>query len=389
MTADDGYDESLFATLMEEIYVVATQLDGITKITEHLARATRSRSCGLMIQNRDTYRVEGGWYWGIDWDWGVAYRDTYYAVDPTVVEHFQIPSGKAYASRFNRDDAEFRETRFFREWCAPQQLGYFAGAYLHLEGDSALRLTFQGDDRRGAYEPQSVALIEALLPHIRRAVDINRRVSQLLGHSNAFSLVLDQSQNAIILLNVQGRMVYCNSAAKTMHCDGLALRDGGIHIHAPEARRQFDLAFAGCIANLGESPAPQMQAGVHVAISRRGLLPLSLYVSPVRLRASPADPLPSDLVMLQLIDPEVQLLFDAEQLKEVMTLTVAESRVAARLCRGDSATDIAEALSLSPYTVRDHVKHIYLRVGVSKQSEFVARAYSVLRLRAPSSQKSH
>jgi DNA-binding CsgD family transcriptional regulator/PAS domain-containing protein len=379
MSPDAGTE----AQLVDEIYALATQLDGLTKVTALLARFTRSRSCGLMIQSRSDYKVHGGWYWGIDWVWGTAYRDTFYAVDPTVVEHFQIPSGKAYASRFDRDNPEFRDSRFYREWCVPQKLGYFAGAYLDLDGDLALRLTFQGDADRGRYEPELLAQIERLLPHLRRALDINRRVTQLVGHANAFSGVLEQSQNAIVLFDVKGQVVYSNAAARNLAGEGISLKGAQLRISDADARKQFELALAGCIANLKESPAPQMQAGAHVAIARRGALPLSLYVSPIRLQgASPADPLPADLVMVQLIDPERQIELDAGHLQEVMALTAAESRVAARLCRGDTATDIAQALSLSPHTVRDHVKHIYSRVGVSKQSEFVARAYSVLRLKS-------
>jgi DNA-binding CsgD family transcriptional regulator/PAS domain-containing protein len=362
------------ALLVDDVYSLATQLDGLTKLTEHLARATRSRSCGLMIQDRRDFSVRGGWYWGIDLVWGLAYRDTYYACDPTVVEHFQIASGKAYASRFDRDQDDFRATRFYREWCAPQKLGYFAGAYLDLEGTLALRLTFQGDDARGAYEPATIALIENLIPHLRRALDINRRVTQLVGHAKAFARVLEQNQNAMILLDVQGAVVYHNDAAQQLGGAGIALRDGHVHVADAAERRQFELAVGGCIASLREAGTAPVQAGAHVAIARRGLLPLSVYVSPVRLQgASPVDPLPGDLVMLQLIDPERQIELDAARFKEVMALTPAEARVAARLCRGDSAADIAVALELSPHTVRDHVKHIYLKVGVSKQSEFVAR----------------
>jgi DNA-binding CsgD family transcriptional regulator/PAS domain-containing protein len=371
----------LGARLVDDVYALATQLDGLTKLTESLARATRSRSCGLMIQDRRDYSVRGGWFWGIDWEWGLAYQQTYYACDPTVVEHFGIPSGRAYASRFDRDSAEFRATRFYAGWCAPQKLGYFAGAYLDLEDHVALRLTFQGDDTRGAYEPEVLALVESLLPHIRRAVDINRRITQLVGHAHAFSRVLEQSQNAIILLDVTGAVVYHNEAAGKLSKSGVTLDSGAIRIDDAHARKQFALALAGCVANLKASIEAQVHSGTHVPLARGGLLPLSLYLSPVRLQgASPNDPLPADLVMLQLIDPETQLQLDAERLREVMALTPAEARVAARLCHGDSAADVAGMLSLSPHTVRDHVKHIYAKVGVAKQSEFVARAYSVLRL---------
>ena len=376
-----SFDVPAPEAIIDQIYALATRLDGLTEVTGLLARHTRSRSCGLMIQDRKTFQVTGGWFSGIDLAWGLAYQTKFYDRDPTVVEHFQIPSGTAYASRHNRDSAEFRETAFFKEWCTPQKLGYFAGAYLELEGTQALRLTFQGDFKRGQYEPESLHLMQAVVPHLRRAVEINHRITQLIGHTRAFASVLEQSSNAIVLLNSSGEVIYSNSAAEQVRGKDLMFHGKRVHIANPEARKQFDTALVGCFETLRESDAAVMQSGVHVAIPRNSLLPLSVYIAPFRIAgASPQDPVPPDLVMLQIVDPEHQIVLDANRLREVMDLTPAEARVAAYLCRGESAQQIGKSLAISSHTVRDHMKHIYLRVGVSKQSELVARAYSVLRV---------
>jgi DNA-binding CsgD family transcriptional regulator/PAS domain-containing protein len=370
--------------VIDRIYALATELDGITGTTELLARITRSRSCGLLIQNRDDFRVVGGWFSGMDLVWGLAYRDRYFRCDPTVVEHFSIAPGEAYASRFHHEDAAFRKSEFFRDWCEPQKLGYFAGIYLELSPQQTLRLTFQGDLSRGQYEPSTLALMEAVLPHLKRAIDVNRRVTQLVGQSKAFESALETSRNAIVLLDLDGKVVHVNSIAAQTWGAELALRNGRVHVADAKARQQFELAVQGCVVALREAGASSsLQAGVHVALPRLGLMPLSLYLAPFRLLGlSPHTPMPPDLIMLQIVDPEHQIGLDSERLREVLDLTPAEARVAAHLCRGNTAEKIGERLKLSPHTVRDHIKHIYLRTGVSKQSEFVARAYSVLRLPA-------
>ena len=365
--------------LIERIYHLATLLDGMTQASELVARYTGSRSCALMLQDRKTYLVQGGWFWGLTLQWCLRYRDYHYQFDPTVIEHFQIPENSAYASAHHRGSRKFREGIFYKEWCKPQNLGYFAGAYTTLEGDLTLRLTLQGDAKRGQYEPEVLRDAEALLPHLKRAVEINHRFTSLVSQSRAFSDVLDNSLSAIILQSVESQVIYSNSAAQALMGEGIGIRDGRVHVADRETRAEFDAAVKTCVATLAESATPVMQGGCHVPVRRRGKLPMSVYVAPVRVVGMSRYGLTPDMIRLQLIDPEHQYELDAQRLREVLGLTEAEARVGVLLCHGQGVPEASLMLGLSQHTVRDHLKSIFRRVAVSRQAEFVARAYSVLR----------
>jgi DNA-binding CsgD family transcriptional regulator len=58
-------------------------------------------------------------------------------------------------------------------------------------------------------------------------------------------------------------------------------------------------------------------------------------------------------------------------LKEMYGLSAAEAEVAARLYEGHSVDDIAGLLELSPNTIRTHVKHVFAKCNVRKQSELL------------------
>jgi DNA-binding CsgD family transcriptional regulator len=53
-------------------------------------------------------------------------------------------------------------------------------------------------------------------------------------------------------------------------------------------------------------------------------------------------------------------------------LTEREGEIAGLLLRGHSAKSIARDLRISPGTVRNHMKRIYAKLGVSSQSELFA-----------------
>jgi DNA-binding NarL/FixJ family response regulator len=61
---------------------------------------------------------------------------------------------------------------------------------------------------------------------------------------------------------------------------------------------------------------------------------------------------------------------------EAYGLTQRELEVTRAIARGLGTAQIATQLHLSPHTVRDHVKAVFEKVGVSSRGELVARMFA-------------
>lgn len=61
---------------------------------------------------------------------------------------------------------------------------------------------------------------------------------------------------------------------------------------------------------------------------------------------------------------------------EAYGLTVRERQITEAVARGLSNVEMAEQLFLSPHTVRDHLKAIFAKVGVSSRGELVAKVFA-------------
>jgi DNA-binding CsgD family transcriptional regulator len=63
----------------------------------------------------------------------------------------------------------------------------------------------------------------------------------------------------------------------------------------------------------------------------------------------------------------------AQRTRARFELTPMEGRVADRLCRGLAPVEIAQELGISIETVRSHLKQAFVKTGVHRQAELVAR----------------
>lgn len=57
-------------------------------------------------------------------------------------------------------------------------------------------------------------------------------------------------------------------------------------------------------------------------------------------------------------------------------LTEREEQITRRVLQGDATAEIAEALCVSPYTVQEHLKHIFEKTAVRRRRELVTRVFT-------------
>lgn len=242
---------------------------------------------------------------------------------------------------------------------------YIAGTLFQAAGRHAY-VAVQRSRRSGPVDDDDTRRLRELLPHLRRAVEINHllgeaRVAQYGGEA------LAHLAQPCAALDGDGRVIEANAALQALLRlgDGLALRDGTVLAQRPRDQRRLERLIARAVHGREAAAMPLARPS--------GRRAFGLVASPVP-RTQPFFMARQVAALLFVIDPEsvsAQPLASG-MLAEAFDLTPMQARVAGHLGRGRSVDACAAALGVSRNTVRAHAREVYRTLGLARQSDLMA-----------------
>jgi DNA-binding CsgD family transcriptional regulator len=179
-------------------------------------------------------------------------------------------------------------------------------------------------------------------------------------HAFVHMQVCQQLGMPAVVLRHDGRALLMNLLFKRVSSQ-FSFREDWIEVSNPAAREAFKQALSCLAAGNGEDAAAP-----NPVFAATGDPPLILHLLPLNSDLRSAYGI---LVVTMLGATDVP---SSDLVQRLFTLAPAEARVAALIGSGLSPRQAAEKLNISEGTVRTTLKHVFTRVGVSRQSELVA-----------------
>lgn len=366
MTGLDLVDDR--AELVDRIYEAALREGGWSETLDHLAGALGGPTAFHVY---DLTRGRGTTLSGARFqpEATTAYQDHYCTVNPWMRESRRsFADGELVISSEIYPDESLVQTEFYDDFLRPNDFFYSMGGVLLREKDSVISFTNLRSRRLGLYRPEERAAFRDLIPHLKRALLLSRRLgAATAGRAIAFE-VLDRLPYGVVLLDGAGRILHGNRAARTIldSRDGLSAREGQLAAESSTdtARlRRLITAAARVTDGCGLT-------GGHLVLQRpTGKAPYVLLVSPLRLPG--ADLGHPGRVALFITDPERPAGSPEVTLALVYQLTPAETRLAAALAQGLTLSEAAERFRVSANTVRTQVKSLFAKTATRRQSDLV------------------
>lgn len=234
------------------------------------------------------------------------------------------------------------------------------------DGSSALTvLVMRRPPPAADFDEDERALACSLLPHLRNVCAWQQRFHSIDYQSEQFRAALDSLAEGVLMLDGDGRPVFCNAAARSMACHHLFSwrPDGRLGMTTSGDERRLQEALRELAKREVGSP---MWTSVH---NSHGEL-----VATLKLCSTPptdsAEPPVRTLAFIKLLEPLCAPAL-VPGLKAQWGLTSAEAQLAQQLMNGRSLDEAARRISVTKNTVRTQLRSLFMKTDTHRQAELV------------------
>jgi DNA-binding CsgD family transcriptional regulator len=239
-------------------------------------------------------------------------------------------------------------------------------------------LTVLFDDRRDGIQPEEARRLALLVPHLARAIEVQRPFQMLMRRFSGVLAALDRLGIGVLVLREPGEVVIANHEAERIldANDGVSRR-AGARIAAADPEADTRLRSAVCRAGRA-ARLEDRGSSMTIELPRRsGGDPYLADVAPLRDDGAEMGAAFSG-VLLTLIDPEHREMVSIHGLARSYGLTPVETLVCRLLAQGLTLREIAESRGVSTDTIKSQSRAIYAKTNTRNRRELVRRALSIV-----------
>ncbi|WP_024802645.1 helix-turn-helix transcriptional regulator [Nocardia sp. BMG51109] len=231
------------------------------------------------------------------------------------------------------------------------------------EGVPASWICLAGPERlKESGNTEGLKLMRALVPHLGEAVRTQSDLAKLTHERNFAHRALDAVRYGVMIVSADAEPLFANSVAEsiTRHDEGLTVDACGRLCATTSSQ---SAALRHVIRRVAESGS----SADSLALTRpSGPRPLVVHVAPLD-----GDLLSNRVALVLVVDPDGDTHPEPAVLQQLYGLTEAEATVATAVLGGGGVQAVATKLSLSPSTVRTHLRHIFTKTSTHRQAELI------------------
>ena len=264
----------------------------------------------------------------------------------------------------------WRETQYYRDWCEPHGVYHVLAVDIGTSNGGVFGLRLTRPQSAPAFAESDFELLRRLLPHLKRALNMHlklnhgQQVNTLYGRAMAHLMV------GVIVLDEHGSVIECNPMARAIldAADGLKISGGQLEATYALDNRKLQRLIREA---LGHQPATTPAVLEAVSVSR----PSGKVGWGLVLRVISPDEWtegrhrPSVAVFVRDAERKAQLPVRLAQ--QLFQLTAAETSLAIQLANGLSLDEASDMLNIRRNTARAHLRSIFSKTGVRRQTELV------------------
>lgn len=354
-----------FSQLLDALYEAALDPQGWPDCLEAVRGALRGNYASLIV------RPGGGADNGLIVSAGVGRANVNLGCPQIALSPFTgMPPDRLLTLQDVLSEADWRASAYYRDWCAPLGVFHVLAADIGTRDGGVYGFRVTRPEDAPAFSAADVALGRLLLPHIKRALNLHlsmhqdRKVNSLYGHAMAQLMI------GVVVLDQNGQVLECNPAAR-----GILDLEDGLRV----VGRQLEATYANDNRKLQRlvRDALQRPQGASIGLTEAmsvsrpsGEISWGVVVQSISPdQWTEGKQRPSVAVFVR--DTEGKSQPPVRLAQQLFQLTPAETALAIQLANGLSLEEAAEALNIRRNTARAHLRSIFSKTGVRRQTELV------------------
>lgn len=267
-------------------------------------------------------------------------------------------------------EQEWRSSTYYQNYCAPQGVFHVLAANIATRNGGVYGVRITRSESSPTFSKEDIDFCQVLIPHFKRALNLHLSINQDKKVSTLYSDAMGHLLIGVVVLDQNGLVIECNPAASTILAmnDGLKLIGKQLETNYAADTRKLKALIKDALMH---PMAAKLAITEAMSVARpSGRQSWGLIVQSISSdQWTEGKQRPSVAVFVRdtegKVDPPLRL---AQQLFQ---LTPAETAVAIQLANGLSLEEAAEALSIRHNTARAHLRSIFSKTGVRRQTELV------------------
>jgi DNA-binding CsgD family transcriptional regulator/PAS domain-containing protein len=269
-------------------------------------------------------------------------------------------------------DASESPQRDGRVWVAQDLRSRVLGVDLHRDGQLNARLRLVRLRSTLDFTANERDYLQLLVPHLRAAIETRAKLDEVTLELAHYSSAMDKLAMGALIMNRHGRVLHVSRAARAIldQRKGIFLADDRIEFRDREDSMRLKQMICRALE------ADPSDASV-IGAARIQLCPdkpdLRLIVQPVYEMVRDSLRSPRGVAIFMSIDDNKSDDSDVPPgiVQRLFCLTPKEAALALKLSGGLSLQEAAQTLQISPNTARAHLRSIFSKTGIDRQTKLV------------------
>lgn len=265
---------------------------------------------------------------------------------------------------------EWRASLYYRDWCEPHGVFHVMAVDIDLPGVGIYGFRVTRPPEAPPFSAADRSLCEYLIPHLRRALTLYAAVNHDRQVDSMYRHAMGQLMVAVFVLDENGVILERNAMANDIVAlgDGITISSQKLCATYPADNRKLYQMIQKVLSQGEPGKTAMVEA---MSLSRpSGRVAWGVVAQAIHSTEwTEGKRRPSVAVFMR--DAESRSEPPARLAQQLFQLTPAETALAIQLANGLSLDEASEALNIRRNTARAHLRSIFSKTGVRRQTELV------------------